>query len=636
MRSSRRRGWRSLALAIAAALGLAVIAGVAAPRPARAQAEAQQPAVQWRNVERVITFADVHGAYAELLALLRESGVVDQGDRWAAGTTHVVSLGDLLSRGAESRRVMDLLMRLQVEARAAGGRLHVVLGNHEAMSLLGDLRYVHIGEYASYADLESAAERAEQRRRWESAPGAASAPAFDQKFPPGYFGHRAALSVTGRYGRWLLSLPVAITINDTLFMHAGPSRLLLGIGLMELNLRYRTALAEYLALAERLAQARLLQPGDEFHLRVRLARERMATLATAASAASMAAGAAPDAALGSDLARLQAAEDHALLSTDGPNWYRGAALCPEVAEADVLLPVLQQYGVSRLVVGHTPTRDARAVTRFDGRVIKLDAGMNRAVYKGRAVALFLQADKAWLRYAGETEVAPLRAEGLFVAPQEIADERVRSVLADGDVSVTGPRAPDELQVSVEHAGQRVAAVFQVREADAARHEVAAYRLDRQLGLGIVPVTVERTVQGRRGVLQARPLRWHTLADVQRQSLRRGGWCDAESQHQLVYAFDTLIGNERRGETLLFDADTWNVYATRHDAAFGRSRALPEYLRARPPVAGAELRRRLGALNEAALLSSLGDLIDARDRQALLQRRDLLLALPGAAATRSAN
>ena len=62
-----------------------------------------------------------------------------------------MSLGDLLDRGGDSRKVMDLLMRLQREASAAGGQMHVVLGNHEAMNLLGDLRYVVAAEYAAYA-----------------------------------------------------------------------------------------------------------------------------------------------------------------------------------------------------------------------------------------------------------------------------------------------------------------------------------------------------------------------------------------------------------------------------------------------------------------------------------------------------
>ncbi len=149
--------------------------------------------VQFKGVDRVVAFADVHGAYTELVTLLRETGIVDAQDHWAAGRTHVVSLGDLLDRGADSRKVMDLLMRLQGEAATAGGQLHVVLGNHEAMNVLGDLRYVDPGEYASYVDVESATERADRRKAWEAAQGPGSGAAFDQKFPPGYFGHRAAL-----------------------------------------------------------------------------------------------------------------------------------------------------------------------------------------------------------------------------------------------------------------------------------------------------------------------------------------------------------------------------------------------------------------------------------------------------------
>ncbi len=211
----------------------ALIAVIACSGPREARAQSAQ--VQWSGIERVVAFADVHGAYTELLTLLRETGILDAQDRWAAGHTHIVSLGDLLDRGADSRKVMDLLMRLQDEAQAAGGQLHVLLGNHEAMNLLGDLRYVDAGEYAAYGDMEPAAERAQMRQRWEAAQGAGSGTAFDQKFPPGYFGHRAALSPNGKYGQWLLTLPVAIVLNDSLFMHAGPSNILRGMKLQELN-----------------------------------------------------------------------------------------------------------------------------------------------------------------------------------------------------------------------------------------------------------------------------------------------------------------------------------------------------------------------------------------------------------------
>ncbi|MCX7053445.1 MAG: metallophosphatase, partial [Proteobacteria bacterium] len=65
--------------ALASLLGLAAITGVARPVPAVAQA-AQ---VQWSGVDRVVAFADVHGAYTELITLLRETGIVDAQDRWA-------------------------------------------------------------------------------------------------------------------------------------------------------------------------------------------------------------------------------------------------------------------------------------------------------------------------------------------------------------------------------------------------------------------------------------------------------------------------------------------------------------------------------------------------------------------------
>ena len=83
-------------------------------------AQAQGPPAaqaEWRGVGRVIAFADVHGAYDEMVTLLREAGVLGAQDRWAGGRAHVVSLGDLLDRGADSRKVMDLLMRLQSEAQ---------------------------------------------------------------------------------------------------------------------------------------------------------------------------------------------------------------------------------------------------------------------------------------------------------------------------------------------------------------------------------------------------------------------------------------------------------------------------------------------------------------------------------------
>jgi hypothetical protein len=596
-------------LPVTCALLLAAASAGAQPAEPPARSE-------WRDIGRVVAFADVHGAYDELLALLRDAGIVDAQGRWSAGRTHVVSLGDLLDRGAGSRKVMDLLMRLQSEARSAGGALHVVLGNHEAMNLLGDLRYVKPDEYAAYVDLEPPGERERLRAEWEKTRGPGSGEAFDGKFPPGYFGHRAALSPEGVYGRWLLGLPVAVVLNDSLFMHAGPSAAIRGMSVTDLNTRYRTALVDYLRTYAQLEREGLVQAGDSFDARPHLAKERLAARSTPA----------PE--LDAAVEAFGKADAAPLLNPRGPNWYRGTALCNEVTEADVLTPLLEQFDVKRVVVGHTLTRDLRAATRFDGRVVKLDTGMNHAAYKGRGTALVIDGQTLSVRYAGEPQPAALQAEALYVAPNAIEDAVVLTALESGTVTVSGPQAPGGLAVVVEHEGRRIPAVFQQRNAADAHREVAAFRLDRHLGLGIVPATVEREVQGQSGVLQARPAKSVTQADVQKQSLRGGGWCALEPQFQLVYAFDALIGNEARAlDTLLYDAKDWFLYSTGHARAFGSERGFPDYLKAQPPKPGAELRRRLQRLDEATLATVLGKAVDGRARKALLARRDALLALP---------
>lgn len=68
--------------------------------------------------------------------MLQAVGVVDTDLNWSTGRTHVVSVDDLLDRDAASLKVMNLLMRQQDAAGRAGGRLHVVLGTHEAMKVL--------------------------------------------------------------------------------------------------------------------------------------------------------------------------------------------------------------------------------------------------------------------------------------------------------------------------------------------------------------------------------------------------------------------------------------------------------------------------------------------------------------------
>lgn len=636
-----------------AALALAALALLSAPA-----ARAAEAAVEWTGVERVVAFADVHGAYEELTALLQSAGAVDDQLRWSGGKTHLVSLGDLLDRGADSRKVMDLLMRLQDEARAAGGRLHVVLGNHEAMNVLGDLRYVDRGEFAAYVAEEDAAERTQARSAFLARQRGASEADFERLFPPGYFGHRRMLGPAGRYGQWLLSLPVAVKVNDSVFMHGGPSPVLAGRSLGQLNHDYRAALQEYLAAADALRKAGLLQFEDVYARRPDAAAARLAAMPPGEAATSLA----------PLVERFRIADDAPLLGSRGPNWSRGVAACNECAEADVLRPWLAALGAARVVIGHTVARNGTVVSRFDGAVVKLDAGMNRAVYKGHPAILLADASGVRVAYAmPEAAPAPIPTEPLYLSSQSIGEDAVAEILANGEIAVAETCAPGVFEVRVSRDGRSVEAIFEAASQDAVNRELAAYRLDRLLGLGLVPATVARRHGGQDGILQGRPANWaseqdrlnarngkaaglacQTLSSVpQAEPARRalpadgrpprlptGGWCDMAAMYQLSYAFDALIDNKGRTfDRFLYDADAATLFLSGHGAGFGTATELPKALAAPLAGTGAEMRLRLQRLDPANVDQAIGELVGPRAVKALLARRDRILALAAGATQR---
>src|SRR4029077_1298402 len=109
--------------------------------------------------ESVVAIGDVHNAFDDFVAILRRTGLINEQNHWAGGKTTFVQVGDLLDRGPKPREVMDLMMALEKEAAQAGGRVVSLLGNHEVMNIMGDLRYVIPMNYASFADGNSETRR---------------------------------------------------------------------------------------------------------------------------------------------------------------------------------------------------------------------------------------------------------------------------------------------------------------------------------------------------------------------------------------------------------------------------------------------------------------------------------------------
>lgn len=90
---------------------------------------------------RLIAIGDLHGDMGKTRRAFKIGGLIDDNDRWTGGTTTAVQVGDQLDRGDNEIQILYFLERLQKEAAAAGGALHILNGNHETMNVGGRFRY---------------------------------------------------------------------------------------------------------------------------------------------------------------------------------------------------------------------------------------------------------------------------------------------------------------------------------------------------------------------------------------------------------------------------------------------------------------------------------------------------------------
>ncbi len=561
-------------------------------------------------VDRIVVFADVHGAYEQLVAILREASVIDEALHWRGGKTHLVSLGDLLDRGADSRKALDLLMRLEKEAMTAGGAVHVLLGNHEVMNMVGDLRYVSPAEYAAFAGEQDTALREATWRKVFAKDPAAARGEFDAAFPAGYFGHQQAFSADGKYGRWLMDRPYLIVINDTALVHAGLSPMVAKLGLETTNEALHVQLRDYLDTWQSTARdLQIEQPVGFQHQPGAL--QAMQAIAQSEM-----------------ITRLQ---DGELFTPAGPTWYRGQALCYRFMETDNLENALARLGAKRVVEGHTVSPTGQVLSRFDGRVILLDTGMLQPVYKGEASALIFEAGQWSVAYADQPgqrfqpKIAP-RAVG--ERPRGLDDDALEHWLTEAeivgveelDTGITEPQ-----RVTLRKDGIELRAVF---DSDRFEYELAAYRLDRLLGLDMVPVTLPRKVGDHQGILQFWVDNSINLRQMLEKKLQPSGWCPTNPQYNLMNVFDLLINNtDRTQQNALFTRD-WMLVLIDHSRSFSTGSKEPTLLYQNPVELPAALAKRLAALDRASLEAAVGPYLHRKQIDALLKRRDRLLSKYG--------
>jgi hypothetical protein len=305
---------------------------------------------------RIVAVGDLHGDFAAWRDIAHAARLVDSSGRWIGGNSVLVQTGDVVDRGPDSLKILDDLMRLQKQASDQGGQVVALVGNHEAMNMTGDLRYVSAGDYAAFADRNSrrrledfyAANKpgivAAYRQRDPSISEDAIHQAWINANPPGSIERAIAWRPDGRIGRWILANPAVALIDGNLFLHAGISPAYVHMPISEINRQVRLAL--------------MAQTTD------------------------------PKAIINDPL---------------GPLWYRGLAMtdggvtgAPASAVADTaaeppvedqLTQILTAFGAKRIVIGHTPVLTGIAI-QYGGRLIQIDTGITSA-YGGKVSYLEL-------------------------------------------------------------------------------------------------------------------------------------------------------------------------------------------------------------------------------------------------------
>jgi hypothetical protein len=134
---------------------------------------------------RVVAIGDLHGDLRAFAAIARACGLLDQGGSWIGGDAHLVLMGDLVG-GADSRLLLNAVMRLEREARRAGGRVHTLLGNHDVLPAAGRFSRMTGKERRSY--------------------------------------RKGDFRGDGPYSEWLRRRPSILKIGETVFVHAGLDR----------------------------------------------------------------------------------------------------------------------------------------------------------------------------------------------------------------------------------------------------------------------------------------------------------------------------------------------------------------------------------------------------------------------------
>jgi hypothetical protein len=367
--------------------------------------------------EAVVAIGDVHGDFDDFVIILQRAGLIDAQHHWSGGQTTLVQVGDLLDRGPKPREVMDLVISLEKEAPKAGGRVVSLLGNHEMMNIMGDLRYVTAENYAAYADSNSAERQAsayQEYVKWRHShaqllaelpqPMELTEAEWMARHPLGFIEQRQALGPNGSYGKWLREHSAVAKIGEVIFLHGGIHPNLAHLKLDTINSHIRDEIKAFDSAKQDLVDQKVILPFFTLQemsaaVQAELTAERKSLVPS-------------DQQKQARLVGFLGYGEWLSVRVDGPLWFRGYDQWSEEEGAAQIGKVLESYNAKRIVVGHTVQKGGRMRNRFGNRVFLIDTGMLSSYYPGgRPSALEIQGDAKFTAEYTDQRVVLLEPAG---------------------------------------------------------------------------------------------------------------------------------------------------------------------------------------------------------------------------------
>jgi hypothetical protein len=154
---------------------------------------------------RVVAMGDLHADIGVTRKAFQLAGATNSKDEWIGKSLTIVQLGDIIGRSDDERQVLDFLFDIRRKAEAGGGKVHVLIGNHEVFGGRVDNQAVGPNPFPGF----------------EGLPGLNLNDPRLRSLPPNQRARGAALMTGGPYARRLAEFPVVLKIGGTVYVHGG-------------------------------------------------------------------------------------------------------------------------------------------------------------------------------------------------------------------------------------------------------------------------------------------------------------------------------------------------------------------------------------------------------------------------------